>query len=207
MIHKYYLKKKIEINNTEWEKYSIDIPALLKSNNVIVEVGLVDDGEIEIDEVSLMPSNNVNGVRKEFFDMFKEWSPGIIRYPGGYFADMDIAHFEYSIGSIDKRKSPLKSWENHYQRMDFGLNEFISFCRAVNAEPHLVVNLLNGTAQEAANFVEYCNGSSLSTYGAKRAKDGFVEPHNVKYWEIGNEQWNNLAWMFAKIFAISRSYE
>lgn len=42
-------------------------------------------------------------------------------------------------------------------------------------------------AQEAANWVEYCNGSTDTRYGAERAENGHSEPYNVKYWELDNE--------------------
>ncbi len=191
-------ESELTISEPEWQKYIIDVPQLFSSTDVIVQLLLKDKGCIELDEASLMPVNNVSGVRKEFYDLFVKWRPGIIRYPGGFFADMEIAHFEYAIGPIDKRKSPMKSWEGHYQRMDFGVNEFIKFCNSINAEPHIVVNLLNGTAEEAANYVEYCNGLTTSIYGALRVRDGSVAPYNVKYWEIGNEQWTDKEWMIPR---------
>lgn len=191
-------KKTVQVISSEWQKYSFEIPALSSAQDVVVQLMITGIGSIELDEVSIMPSNNVGGVRKEFYDLFREWKPGIIRYPGGFFADMEIAHFEYAIGSIDKRKSPMKSWEGHYQRMDFGVNEFIKFCKSIDADPHIVVNLRNGTEIEAANFVEYCNGASNSVYGALRIGDGSSEPYKVKYWEIGNEQWTDKEWMIPR---------
>jgi alpha-L-arabinofuranosidase len=45
------------------------------------------------------------------------------------------------------------------------------------------------TAEEAAAWVEYCNGLASTKYGSMRARDGHPEPYQVKYWEIGNEIW------------------
>jgi alpha-N-arabinofuranosidase len=47
------------------------------------------------------------------------------------------------------------------------------------------------TADEAAEWVEYCNGSPQSKYGALRSKNGSPEPLHVEYWEIGNEIWGD----------------
>jgi len=47
------------------------------------------------------------------------------------------------------------------------------------------------TVEEAAAWVEYCNGPATSRYGAMRAANGHPEPHRVKYWEIGNEIWGD----------------
>jgi alpha-N-arabinofuranosidase len=41
--------------------------------------------------------------------------------------------------------------------------------------------------REAADWVEYCNGTGDSALVKLRRQHGFEEPHNVKYWGIGNE--------------------
>ena len=47
------------------------------------------------------------------------------------------------------------------------------------------------TAEEAAAWVEYCNGDAHSKYGSMRSANGSPEPFHVRYWEIGNEIWGN----------------
>jgi alpha-N-arabinofuranosidase len=47
------------------------------------------------------------------------------------------------------------------------------------------------TAEEAAAWVEYCNGDVHSKYGSMRAANGSPEPFHVHYWEIGNEIWGD----------------
>ena len=49
------------------------------------------------------------------------------------------------------------------------------------------MNYGSGTPEEAADWVEYCNGSIDTKYGALRAKNGRQEPFNVKIWGIANE--------------------
>ncbi|MBP6965745.1 MAG: hypothetical protein KBC96_15230, partial [Armatimonadetes bacterium] len=44
---------------------------------------------------------------------------------------------------------------------------------------------------EAAQWVEYCNGSADTEYGRLRAANGHPEPYGVRYWEIGNELWGD----------------
>src|SRR5436853_450932 len=69
----------------------------------------------------------------------------------------------------------------------FGTNEFIEFCRAINAEPMLGVNMGTGTIQDAANLVEYCNAPMGTKYADLRAAHGYKDPHGVHYWCLGNE--------------------
>ncbi len=69
----------------------------------------------------------------------------------------------------------------------FGTDEFIEYCRAVDTEPFLCVNLGTGAPEEAAAWVEYCNSSEDSYYANMRRANGHAEPHNVKFWGLGNE--------------------
>ncbi len=175
--------------SNKWKKFSLKTPGFLGTNKAKLVICLADIGTLSIDEASFMPENNVNGVRKEFYDIFKEWQPGIIRYPGGWFADSKRCYLEYMTGDIDKRKSPNLINPLEPQRIDFGLDEFMLLCDSVNAEAHLVVNIENAQPERSANWVEYCNSPPNTEFGAMRAANGHTEPYNVKYWEIGNEQW------------------
>jgi len=42
-------------------------------------------------------------------------------------------------------------------------------------------------AKNAAAWVEYCNGSTDTYWGRKRAENGHPEPYGFKYWEMDNE--------------------
>jgi hypothetical protein len=51
----------------------------------------------------------------------------------------------------------------------------------------LAVNMGTGTIQSASDLVEYCNVPG-GTYGSDlRVNHGFHDPHNVRYWCVGNE--------------------
>jgi alpha-N-arabinofuranosidase len=75
----------------------------------------------------------------------------------------------------------------YFEPSDVGIDEFIELCRLTGGEPFVAVNAGDGTPEEAARLVEYCNGPTGSTYGAKRAANGHPEPYGVKLWAIGNE--------------------
>ena len=59
----------------------------------------------------------------------------------------------------------------------------MAFCSAVEAEPMFVVNIVGGTPQEAADWVDYCNRPD----NPERARNGSPQPYHVRYWEVGNE--------------------
>jgi len=187
-----YAQTHVGVPEGGWRKVTATFPPVTDVAIGRLEISWTGNGMVCIDEASLMPSDNINGVRREFFELYYEWQPGVLRYPGGCFADSPANHWIYGVGPIDQRKSP--NWDPYwksYQRMDFGIDEFIAFCKACNVEPHITVNFGSGTVEEAAALVEYCNGPINSTYGALRAANGHPEPYDVKYWEIGNEQYGN----------------
>src|SRR4030095_11892624 len=71
--------------------------------------------------------------------------------------------------------------------------EYVRLSRNVGAEPTITVNVegRGATVEEAAAWVEYCNGATSTKYGALRAAHGYPQPFNVKLWEIGNEIWGS----------------
>ena len=118
--------------------------------------------------------------------------PAFLRWPGGNVAQ--DYHWAWGVGPRDQRPIWVNlSWKNEPEPGDIGTDEFIALSRRVGAEPSITVNVegRGATAEEAAAWVEYCNGSATSRYGAMRAANGHPEPYGVKYWELGNEIWGD----------------
>ncbi len=172
-----------------WQRSEIKLPVLKGLHKAEIILSFGGNGYVILDEASLMPANNVLGVRKEFYEMLKELNCGSFRYPGGCFADSQNNKLQNAVGDKDLRRSPNMYYDGRPQRMDFGVDEFLRFCKILDIEPHITVNFQNGSPQEASTWLRYCNASSNDFYGAMRAENGHPEPYNVKYWEIGNEQW------------------
>lgn len=53
----------------------------------------------------------------------------------------------------------------------------------------ICINAGSGTPEEAARWVEYCNGPRDSRMGQRRTAHGHPQPYNVRHWEVGNELW------------------
>jgi len=85
-------------------------------------------------------------------------------------------------------------WSNRIEPNDVGIHEFIAFCRLLGAEPYLAINSGFGDARDAADEVEYCNGSADTRLGKMRADNGQPEPFNIRLWCIGNEMYG--PWQF-----------
>jgi len=76
---------------------------------------------------------------------------------------------------------------NRLETNEFGTNEFVRFVRKVKAEPFFAVNMGTGTMVEARRWVEYTNVDAGPYYAELRKEHGYPEPHNIKYWSLGNE--------------------
>ncbi|MGQ9515376.1 MAG: alpha-N-arabinofuranosidase [Thermoproteota archaeon] len=122
-------------------------------------------------------------------DLIKGLDPPILRWPGGNFASG--YHWMDGIGPIEGRPPKLDLAWGAIDSNIFGTNEFIKLCRLLQAEPYICVNMGSGTAEEAANWVEYCNRPAGSYYANLRVREGEVQPFDVKFWGLGNEVYGN----------------
>ena len=106
--------------------------------------------------------------------------------------------------ALDPKSSARAVRELAWQSMEtnqFGTNEFMEFCTAINAAPMLGVNMGTGTIQSAADLVEYCNAPTGTHWSDLRISHGFREPHNVRYWCVGNEM--DGPWQIGHLDAVS----
>jgi hypothetical protein len=106
-----------------------------------------------------------------------------LRYPGGGKSDA-VLHMTkpFTECKPQPRTKEYIKYSEQAQMMDF--DEFISVCRYAGCEPHVVVGCDTFERKEttmeeyldnAVNWVLYSN---------------IVKKYGVKYWEIGNENWN-----------------
>ena len=168
-----------------WKKYEFEFCSTKEVPHGVFEIRMIGEGIVWLDAASIMQEDNIDGIWKEVHHYIKELNIPIIRYPGGCFAD--VYSFEDGIGDIDKRPYRRNRHWGGYVDNSFGTDEFLKFCENLKCEPMICVNFGSGTPEEAANWVEYCNGSIDTKYGKLRALNGREEPYNIKYWDVGNE--------------------
>lgn len=134
--------------------------------------------------------------RKDVIEVTKELAPGMMRWGG-----LISAYYKWkeAIGPRNKR-IPMRNlvWGG-METNQVGTAEFIDFCRQVGADPLMCVNFESegyakwaktskgevrfADAEEAAEWVDYCNNPS----NKKRISHGFADPFKLKTWQLGNE--------------------
>ncbi|KPK39782.1 MAG: hypothetical protein AMJ65_11135 [Phycisphaerae bacterium SG8_4] len=172
--------------SNQYGKYKFEFAAGADTTKGQLEIE-VTNGPCFVGTVSLMPADNVEGMRADTLKLLKELNAPMYRWPGGNF----VSGYDWrdGIGPRDTRPPRSNPAWTGVEHNDFGFNEFIQFCRLVEAEPMVTVNTGFGDAYSAAAQLEYSNGSTDTRMGATRAQNGAPEPFNVRYWAIGNEMW------------------
>ena len=159
--------------------------------------------------------SDADGFRKDVLIKMEALKTPVLRYPGGTVTK--TYHWEDGIGPRSERPARRNLIWGGVEDNHFGTDEYIKYCRLIGAEPSIVVNMGTGTAEEAANWVEYCNGTGNTYYANLRRKNGSEKPYNVKFWSLGNEEaaWEDAgrlsnsekyaeeAWYFAKMMKLT----
>ncbi len=181
--------KRIRISGTDYVKeYYEFVPSKTIAMGASLEVRVLE-GEILLGTLSLMPGDNIEGMRRDTIELLRELNAPLYRWPGGNF----VSGYNWRDGIGDRDRRPPRrnpAWTG-VEHNDFGTDEFLLFCRLIGAEPMIAANTGFGDAYSAAQWVEYTNGDTSTIGGGWRAGNGHEEPYGVKYWCVGNEMWGN----------------
>jgi len=128
---------------------------------------------------------DAKGFRSDLVQEVKELGVPITRYPGGNF----VSGYNWldGVGPKGQRPTVLERAWNSIETNQFGTNDFIDWCRAVGTEPLLGMNFGTGTAEMGVAYAEYCNVDRGTKWSELRRSHGYEQPHNVRYWCLGNE--------------------
>jgi alpha-L-arabinofuranosidase len=159
--------------------------------------------------------NRQNGLRADLAQTLADMHPRFIRFPGGCLVHGDglgnMYRWKNTIGPIEQRKEQRNIWGYH-QTTGLGYFEYFQFCEDIGAKPLPVLpaavscqnsggtwkiggtgqraipnNEMKDYIQEVLDLIEWANGATTSTWGAKRAAAGHPAPFNLEYIGIGNE--------------------
>ena len=130
-------------------------------------------------------------VPQRFAERFAAAGFTAMRFPGGLVANP--YHWKRAIGPPAKRGLNIHGHTGEPLANGFGPDEFGSFASSEGIQAMMLANFATGTAQEAADWVEYMNapvGTNPNggiAWASVRAKNGHSDPYHVENWEIGNE--------------------
>lgn len=167
-----------------WTRYSftLQLPAgsLHRLDPADFVVQVAGDERVDLDQLSLLPSDAVDGLDPDVVAMARAMRTTEVRFGGNFTSGY---HWRDGVGPADKRISMLNLAWGIPEYNTFGTDEFLRFCRLIGAQPQIALNLGSGTPQEAADWVQYVD----KHWDAGRG--GLL-------WELGNELWGswNLGW-------------
>lgn len=198
-----YAHRRVGPVGEAWARYPFTLTPSTSTEDAEFRITFAQRATLWIDQVTLLPATTFlgHGWRADLMERLVRFAPTFIRWPGGWAAEW----YRWTDGVDDLDRRPARSFyysdvrrKAHGMTLPnrFGTDEFIRFCRDLGAEPFLVVScgyeedaLAEWVAKDAAAWVEYCNAPPNSHFGSLRSAHGFPEPHNVRWWELGNEPW------------------
>jgi alpha-N-arabinofuranosidase len=131
------------------------------------------------------PTADEKGLRGDVIDLVRELGVPVVRYPGGNF--VSGYHWEDGIGPRGQRPRRLELAWRTIETNQFGLDEFVAWCRKAGSTPLMAVNLGTRGPDEARRLVEYCNHPGGTQLSDLRIANGARAPHAIHTWCLGNE--------------------
>ncbi len=172
-------RRELLVGATGWRRYefALDVPArqLATLEPADFVIAASDETRVLIDQASLFPGDNMDGMDPEMIAMSRELKTPIVRFGGNF---TSAYHWRDGVGPRDRRVSMLNTAWGIPEYNQFGTDEFLRFCQQIGAAPQIALNLGTGTPQEAAEWVQYVNAHWANHAG------GLL-------WELGNELWGD----------------
>lgn len=188
--------EQVELVSHDWHEYTLKLTPSRTCSDAEFRVIIRSEGErwldsiatgmLWLDHVSMLCEERIGVVKREVFEMTRELNAGMMRIGGNH---ISAYHWQHGVGPMYERPHMINEAWDVMAIKTFGTDEFLGFCEDLKVEPLICVNDGSGTPEEAARWVEYCNGGVDTPMGALRAANGRTEPYRVKYWEVGNEVW------------------
>jgi alpha-N-arabinofuranosidase len=152
----------------------------LSRRKYVADLGLYYPGHPDADET---------GLRKTVVKAIADSAPPIIRWPGG--CTGTSYDWREGVGPQEGRSRTIDSHFGYDVGNGFGTVEFIEFCRRIGAEPQLNLSVGLETLRDGLEWIEYVNYAGDSKYANLRRSHGHADPFNVRYWQIGNENYGH----------------
>ena len=215
----------------EWKRYRHTFTATEDAPNAVLTITADTSAVFWLDVVSLFPEGTwkgrKNGLRPDLAALVDSLAPRFIRFPGGSFVEGYTAGtypiWRETLGDISERKHFWNVWA-YGTTNGMGYHEYLQMCEDMGAEPIYVINsgitsqsrrpryeditAMDKLTGDALDAIAYANAPADSLPGALRARNGHPEPFNLKYVEIGSENYGGEYFRRFELFrkAIKEAY-
>lgn len=143
--------------NKDWQESAAILTVSETSTNGKLNVRFLGTGDVEVDMISLFPTDTWKGrrkgLRKDMVEILAALKPDFIRFPGGCIVEgMDLSNrfqWKNTIGPINKRKLIMNRWNvefsnrltpDYFQSFGMGFYEYFLLCADLGAEPVPILN-------------------------------------------------------------------
>jgi alpha-L-arabinofuranosidase len=190
--------------SSDWNYQTLELVAGDSDPKATLQLSASGQGTLFLDMVSLLPKKTWkdHGLRTGLAEAIYGLRPAFMRFPGGCWVEGDtmdrMYNWKKTIGDIDSR-TPLWNIWRYNATHGLGFYEYLQLAEDLGASPLFCINVgmshhenapmdqMGRWVQDALDAVEYANGGTDTSWGARRATAGHPEPFNLKYLEIGNE--------------------
>ena len=132
----------VEVNNKDWKKYEVVLTPSEESKKAMLQILVLNQGEMDVDMVSLMPEDTYkgHGMRKDLAQALADLHPKFMRFPGGCVVHgggdgfWNTYRWKTTVGPKEQRRGLKNTWGYH-QSMGLGYYEYFQFCEDLNMEP------------------------------------------------------------------------
>ncbi len=141
----------------EWMTHRISFTAAETEPKARLRLMFSGSGRIDIDMVSLFPSDTwkgrPGGLRKDIVEMIAGLKPGFLRFPGGCIVEgRDLANryqWKTTVGPVEARKMIMNRWNveirnrqtpDYFQTFGLGFFEYFQLAEDLGAEPLPILN-------------------------------------------------------------------
>ncbi|MBS1660219.1 MAG: alpha-L-arabinofuranosidase [Bacteroidetes bacterium] len=157
-------------SDTAWREVTFSITATDTASLGKLLVGFKGPGQIDIDRISLFPSDTwkgrPRGLRVDLAQKLADLHPGFLRFPGGCIVEgKDISHryqWKKTIGPLENRQLimsiwnddvPLRQTPDYFESFGLGFYEYFQLCEDIGAAPLPILNCGLSCQFDAAEVV------------------------------------------------------
>lgn len=196
----------------DWERHEIDLELREASGDqfvagaianidtpygeYVLEFSAEGSGYVDLDWIMLAAEDAVNGkFNPSTIELMREKDTTWLKWPGGNFTSQ--YNWRDGVGPLDERPTRFNHAWGGVDPNYFGTDEYLELCEIADLTPRITIGWWPDPPEwaaerqilpeDAADWVEYCNGSAGTEMGALRAENGHPGPYDIEYWEVGNE--------------------